>query len=216
MEIAALHYISQGATPKDHLQNIEKVCREGANWVQLRLKNEEAGVLYKTAVSAKEICKDFGATLIINDHLEIAREMNADGVHLGKEDQCPLIARKLLGDDKIIGGTANTLDDCKSLIQKGVDYIGLGPYRFTDTKKKLSPILGPEGYKKLLLGLTSVERMTPIIAIGGITNNDVLELEDIGIHGVAMSGWLTENEDIKERIHFIRTTMESKKIKNYG
>ncbi len=189
--ISNLHYISQGETPKKHLENIRTMCADGADWVQLRLKNESYETVLETAKAAKKICDEFQVKLIINDFPEVAKQMNADGVHLGKEDSCPLEARKLLGPDKIIGGTANTLQDCEGLCEKQVNYIGLGPFRFTTTKKNLSPVLGAEGYRKLLSSLRANGKSVPVIAIGGIVPEDLPVLAESGVHGVAISGWLT-------------------------
>ena len=146
MTIPKLHYISQGATVKEHLEHIQKACSAGAELVQLRLKNLSEKKILKAATEAREITGHFQTRLIINDHYKIAKEVKADGVHLGKTDTCPTEARKHLYTWQMIGGTANTLEDCETLIKKEVDYIGLGPFRFTDTKDNLSPVLGLEGY----------------------------------------------------------------------
>ncbi|MBD0831271.1 thiamine phosphate synthase [Aestuariibaculum sediminum] len=190
MNIAKLHYISQGNTPEEHLQNIQKACTYGAELVQLRLKNTEENTILKTAEKARAITGHYQTRLIINDHYKIAKAVNADGVHLGKTDICPTIAREYLGKWFIIGGTANTLEDCKNLISKKVDYIGLGPYRFTKTKENLSPILGLEGYQLILKELKT---KTPIIAIGGIVEEDITALIKSGVYGIAMSGSITQN-----------------------
>lgn len=189
--ISNVHYISQGEMPEEHLENIRRMCVAGTDWIQLRLKNESFETVLKTAKSAKEICDSFQVKLIINDFPEVAKQIDAHGVHLGKQDRCPVEARGLLGTNKIIGGTANTLEDCEGLCEKQVDYIGLGPFRFTTTKKKLSPILGAEGYQKLLSRLRASGKSVPIIAIGGITPGDLSALAESGVHGVAISGWLT-------------------------
>ncbi|MDT0685943.1 thiamine phosphate synthase [Autumnicola psychrophila] len=203
--ISHLHYISQGETPEEHLENIQNVCAAGVDWVQLRLKNEPFETVQETAKAAKKICNEFQVKLIINDFPEVAKSVNADGVHLGKEDSCPLETRKLLGPKKIIGGTANTLEDCEGLCEKEVDYIGLGPFRFTTTKAKLSPILGAQGYRKLLSSLRANGKFIPVIAIGGITPEDLPALAESGVHGVAISGWLTTHpqpEMIFREIHY--------------
>lgn len=188
--ISKLQYISQGETPKEHLEHIQKVCTTGADWVQLRLKNSDAKTILETAKAAREITTHYQTKLIINDHYLIAKAVKADGVHLGKSDACPLHAREYLGDNFIIGGTANTLEDCKSLLNKKVDYIGLGPYQFTETKQNLSPVLGLKGYAILLKQL---QTKIPIIAIGGITVEDVSAIINTGIYGIAVSGALTNN-----------------------
>jgi len=188
--ISKLHYISQGATPKEHLENIQRACASGVELVQLRLKNVDEATVLETAKKAKEITGHFQTRLIINDHYKIAAEVKADGVHLGKSDTCPTVARKALASWQIIGGTANTLEDCQELIAKKVDYIGLGPFRFTKTKDNLSPVLGENGYLTIL---SALKTDTPIIAIGGITQNDVLDIMITGVYGIAVSGEITRD-----------------------
>ena len=158
--------------------------------VQLRLKNLSDKKVLKTALEAREITNHFQTRLIINDHYKIAKEVKADGVHLGKSDACPTEVRKHLYSWQIIGGTANTLEDCKTLINKEVDYIGLGPFRFTTTKENLSPVLGLDGYSLII---EELKTETPIIAIGGITENDIPELLKTGVSGIAMSGEITRD-----------------------
>ncbi|WP_166384674.1 thiamine phosphate synthase [Polaribacter sp. 11A2H] len=187
--ISKLQYISQGETPEVHLENIQKVCVAGADWVQLRLKNCDAETILETAKKAREITNSFKARLIINDHYKIAKVIKADGVHLGKSDECPLVVRAYLGASFIIGGTANTTEDCSSLLDKKVNYIGLGPYQFTKTKQNLSPVLGVLGYKKIL---EELQTETPIIAIGGITLKNVPAIINTGIYGIAVSGEITK------------------------
>ncbi|MBU2949669.1 thiamine phosphate synthase [Tamlana agarivorans] len=188
--IPKLHYISQGETPKAHIENIQKACQSGAELVQLRLKNYSEKKILKAAQEAREITAHYQTRLIINDHYKIAKEVKADGVHLGKSDTCPSIARKALYSWQIVGGTANTLKDCENLINKKVDYIGLGPFRFTETKDNLSPVLGLKGYEAII---ESLKTETPIIAIGGLTTDDIPELLTAGIYGIAVSGAITKN-----------------------
>lgn len=203
MNISKLQYISQGHSPEIHLENIQKACTYGAEWVQLRLKNHSEETILKTAEQARDITAHFQTRLIINDHYKIAKAVKADGVHLGKTDACPIEARKYMYNWQIIGGTANTIEDCKNLIEKQVDYIGLGPFKFTETKHNLSPILGLEGYKNLL---ETLQTQTPIIAIGGITINDVNELLKTGIHGIAVSGEITKNFNAINAFHKLLKT----------
>ncbi|WP_440121029.1 thiamine phosphate synthase [Tenacibaculum sp. Ill] len=198
--ISKLHYITQGKTPEEHLENIQRACASGVEWVQLRLKNLDPKIILETAQKAREITSHFQTRLIINDYYKVAKEVNADGVHLGKMDTCPLKAREYLGKWYSIGGTANTLEDCKILLEKGVDYIGLGPYQFTETKKNLSPVLGAVGYQTLLEALNTT---TPIIAIGGITIENVPEIINTGVYGVAVSGAITQNFNSISTFHKI-------------
>ena len=202
--IPKLHYISQGNTPDEHLENIQKACTHGATLVQLRLKNVPINQVLAVAKKVRVVTAHFKTKLIINDYYEIAKEVRADGVHLGKTDSCPTIARKHLYDWQIIGGTANTLEDCQLLIGKKVDYIGLGPLRFTTTKMNLSPVLGLKGYRIIT---ESLKTKTPIIGIGGITLDDVTDLLQTGIYGIAMSEEITRDfNSIKRYNQLLRVT----------
>lgn len=188
--VSKLHYISQGKTAEEHLDNIQNACSSGADWVQLRLKNFDPKTILETAKKARDITGHYQTRLIINDYYKVAKEVNADGVHLGKSDACPLKVREYLGPFYSVGGTANTLKDCENLLTKKVDYIGLGPFRFTDTKKKLNPILGAERYEAIV---NELKTDTPIIAIGGIELRDVPKIMRTGIFGVAISGAITND-----------------------
>ncbi|PHQ62097.1 MAG: thiamine phosphate synthase [Maribacter sp.] len=190
MIIPKLHYISQGSSPKELLENIQKACTSGTELVQLRLKDFSEKDFSKLAKEAREITSHFQTKLIINDHYKIAKEVKADGVHLGKTDCSPTIARKHLYTWQIIGGTANTLQDCETLIGKKVDYISLGPFRFTTTKDNLSPVLGLNGYTAIIEALKTE---IPIIGVGGITTEDVTSLLETGISGIAVSGEITRD-----------------------
>src|SRR5690554_7928563 len=137
MIIPKLHYISQGNSPKELLENIQKACASGAELVQLRFKNVSEKKLLKLAKEARDITAHFQTRLIINDNYKVAKEVKADGVHLGKTDSCPTVVRKHLYTWQFIGGTANTLQDCESLIEKYVEYISIVPFRFTETQDNL-------------------------------------------------------------------------------
>lgn len=186
--INKLHYISTEKKDKNHLQHIQEACEAGCRWIQLRAKNISNDDYVLLARKVKVITDLHNATLLINDNPYVAKAINADGVHVGKEDISPIEAREILGEGKIIGGTANTIEDIQRLSDSGVDYIGLGPFRFTQTKKKLSPILGLEGYQSLLDQCKERGINTPIIAIGGIDVMDVEQILETGVHGIAVSG----------------------------
>jgi thiamine-phosphate pyrophosphorylase len=188
--IPKLHYISQGSSPALHLENIQKACNSGAELVQLRLKNVSEKELLKAALEAREITSHFQTRLIINDDYKIAREVKADGVHLGKTDASPTVVRKFLYSWQIIGGTANTMQDCEALLDQQVNYISLGPFRATTTKDNLPPVLGIAGYN----AITDILKTgTPIIGVGGITTDDVTAILETGISGIAISGAITRD-----------------------
>ena len=192
MIIPKLHYISQGNSPKEHLENIQKACTSGIELVQLRLKNISEKKFLKLSTSAREITSHFQTRLIINDHYKIAKAIKADGVHLEKTDVCPTIARKHLYTWQMIGGTANTLQDCEILLDKEVDYITLGPYRVEITKDNLNPPLGLNGYTAIIENLKTE---TPIIGAGGMTIKDVTNVLETGVSGITVSGEITRNFD---------------------
>ena len=191
--IPKLHYISQGISPKEHLENIQKACSAGAELIQLRLKNISEKKYLKLAKEAREITSYFQTRLIINDHFKIAREVKADGVHLGKTDACPIAARKHLYTWQIIGGTANTLQDCETLISKQVDYISLSPFRLLTTKDNSQSVLGLNGYTAITEALKTE---TPIIGFGDITTKDVTNILKTGVSGIAVSEEITKDFDI--------------------
>ena len=188
--IPKLHYITQGRSPEESLENIQQACNSGAELVQLRLKKISEKNLLKFAHEARDITSHFQTRLIINDHYKIAREVKADGVHLGKKDVCSTIARKYLYTWQLIGGSANTLHDCETLLEKDVDYISLGPFQITTSKENLPPVLGLNGYSAIM---DALKTKTPIIGVGGITIADVAAILETGISGIAVSGEITRN-----------------------
>jgi thiamine-phosphate pyrophosphorylase len=189
--LSTLQYISQGETIKEQLDNIRRVLDHGYDWIQLRFKNGSSEDLSIVAESAKILCDAYCATFIINDHVQLAHDIDADGVHLGLNDMNIIQAREILGTDKIIGGTANTFSDVEQRISENCNYIGLGPFRFTSTKEKLSPVLGLEGYSDIIKKLKKNKIKTPVYAIGGIQVEDIKPLLKTGIHGIAVSKLLT-------------------------
>lgn len=199
-----LQYISQGNTSGEQLKNIRSALDAGCDWIQLRFKNADFIHLYHMAEDLKPLCDQYKATFIINDNVEVAKEINSDGVHLGLQDTSPVIAREILGPDKIIGGTANTLEDILKRADEGCNYVGLGPFRFTTTKENLSPMLGVEGYRKLVNELRLKNLSIPVYAIGGIVAEDIETLMDTGVYGIAVSGFITNNDNKKELVKIIK------------
>lgn len=189
-----LQYISQGNTIETQLHNIRQALEHGCQWIQMRFKNATSEDTFTLAEAVKILCKEYSATFIINDNVPLTLEIDADGVHLGLNDMKIANARAILGNQKIIGGTANTFEDIQKQINQGADYIGLGPFRFTKTKANLSPILGLEGYQNILNQLKEEQIKTPVYAIGGILTDDVESIIKTGIHGIAISGLITESD----------------------
>jgi thiamine-phosphate pyrophosphorylase len=191
-----LQYVSQGTTAREQYNNIQEALDAGSKWVQLRFKNAPEEIMLMVAEQAKKACANYNATFIVNDHAEIARETDADGVHLGLNDMTIAQARTIVGN-KIIGGTANTLSHVLQRVQEGCSYIGLGPFRFTTTKEKLSPILGLQGYAAIMNELSIRKIAIPIYAIGGIVLEDIAAILQTGVYGVAVSGIITSHPEKK-------------------
>lgn len=204
-ENLSLQYISQGQNPEEHLEHIRNVCISGGKWVQLRMKNYPEREILKTAFRALDICRRYGARLLIDDSVSVAKATEADGVHLGRNDLPPGEARKILGPGFTIGGTANTMEDIEELARENVDYIGLGPFRFTTTKTNLSPVLGIQGYSRIMEKVKQKKIDIPIVAIGGITGEDILPILETGISGVAVSGLLTQKHSKNNSIELGKT-----------
>ncbi|WP_186757880.1 thiamine phosphate synthase [Echinicola salinicaeni] len=207
-QISTLHYITPNLDHQDdYLYNIKQVCENGTDWVQLRMKEFPKETILQTASKAKNICDQYGCQLIINDHPEIAHKVRASGVHVGKEDKKVAYIRERYGSKLIIGATANSLEDILEVAETA-DYIGLGPFRFTDTKKKLSPILGKEGYRSIMESLRLKGIDIPVLGIGGIKELDIDDLSTTGIYGVALSGLIHKSENQKLIIEHITKTFD--------
>lgn len=171
----------------DHLKQIEIALKANACFIQLRMKGRSYEEWLDVASKAKDECRKKSVTLILNDNVAVAKAVDADGVHLGKQDMHPDDARKLLGSGKLIGGTANTFEDVLRLKEAGVNYIGLGPYRFTETKLQLSPVLGLEGIREILQKCREHNIQIPIYIIGGVRLEDIKDIMKAGAYGVAVA-----------------------------
>lgn len=190
-----LQFISHYTDQIGYLDSIRLALEGGCRWIQLRVKNASVDEIRPMALEVQKMCREAGATFIIDDHVELVKEIKADGVHLGKNDMPVAEARKILGPDFIIGGTANTFADVKMHYEAGANYIGCGPFRFTTTKEKLSPVLGLEGYREVIRQMKENDIELPIVAIGGITADDIPAIMQTGVTGIALSGTVLRAAD---------------------
>jgi thiamine-phosphate pyrophosphorylase len=195
MKMKGLLFIAHETEKYSYLDSVEIALKGGCRMIQLRMKDALPQEVEQTGLLAKALCQKYGADLYIDDYVEICKRIGATGVHLGKTDMPPREARKILGKNFIIGGTANTFEDICRLKAEGVDYIGLGPFRFTTTKKNLSPILGLEGYVEILQKCRENGISLPVFAIGGITKDDIAPLMQTGIAGIALSSTILQAEN---------------------
>lgn len=190
-----IQFISNQTERYTHVEGIRLALEGGCRWIQLRMKEAEKAEVIETGKVVRELCNAFHATFILDDHVDLVHAVGADGVHLGRLDMPVGEARRVLGPDKIIGGTANTLDDVERICREGADYIGCGPFRYTTTKKRLAPLLGLEGYRRILKGMHERGLSLPLVAIGGITREDVPALMAMGVTGIAVSGTVLRAAD---------------------
>ena len=190
-----LQFISHHNERYDYLDSIRLALQGGCRWVQLRVKKATDAEVLPLAIEAQRMCREAGAVFIIDDRVELVQRLGADGVHLGKEDMLIAEARRVLGPDYIIGGTANTIADVQMHAEAGADYIGCGPFRFTTTKERLSPVLGLDGYRHIMEQMRQLGLSLPVVAIGGITDADIPDVLSTGVSGIALSGAVLQSPD---------------------
>jgi thiamine-phosphate pyrophosphorylase len=192
--------------PSEHYSIAEEAqmaIEGGCRWIQLRMKDASDDEVRQVAMEIIPMCRETDTFLIIDDRVELVNELKVSGVHLGKNDMDPLEAREILGPHAIIGITANTAEDIIRYKGKDVDYVGLGPFRHTTTKKNLSPVLGIEGYTSVISQVRQAGVELPIVAIGGITIDDIDAIMATGVNGIAVSGAIINAPDPVEYTNHI-------------
>lgn len=202
-----IQFITHSNERYDHVEGAKLALQGGCRWIQLRMKDAMEIDFLRAAKKIRRLCDEYHATFILDDHVEWVGLTGADGVHLGKNDMPVDEARKMLGRNRIIGGTANTFEDVERLFRRGADYIGCGPFRFTTTKKNLSPVLGLEGYRSITAQMKAHDIQLPIVAIGGILHQDIPAIMQTGVTGIAVSGAILNAENpVEEMRLFISAT----------
>lgn len=197
LQLSPLLCLTQDGLPWSHVEQAERFCAGGARWIQLRMKGASEDVWLATAREVVSICRRHGACCIINDSVPVARASGADGVHLGKLDLDWREARAALGPDRLLGGTVNDATDAaRALACDCLDYVGLGPWRFTHNKQNLAPVLGASGIAPLIRQLGRL----PAWVIGGIEPADLPAIRRLGAAGVAVSSALCREGRIEENV----------------
>lgn len=194
-EAARVQFITHFNRRYSYVESARMALEGGCRWIQLRMKDCSENEVFETAQKVKQMCDRYSAVFIIDDYVGIAGSVGAHGVHLGQNDMPLAEARQILGSNCIIGGTANTFAHVQAHVAAGADYIGCGPYRFTTTKKNLSPVLGTEGYTSVVRHMHMEGIRLPIVAIGGITYDDIPGILATGVGGVALSGSVLGAQD---------------------
>lgn len=192
-----LQYITSTSSPVSVVEQVRQVLEGGCRWIQVRMKDATDEEISKAMEEIKPMCLDKEAFLILNDRVELAKTLDVGGVHIGKMDMLPSKARLVLGPAAVIGVTANTIEDVMAVRALDIDYIGIGPYRFTETKKNLAPVLGLEGIRAICEDMRQREINIATVAVGGIRPEDVVPLMETGVNGLAVSGAIAFAPDIK-------------------
>ncbi len=190
-----VQFITHHTDTISYLDSVRIALAGGCRWVQLRMKEAPEEEAEAVAREALALCRAAGALLVVDDRVELARRIGADGVHLGLGDMPADEARRLLGPSFRIGGTANTFEEVRLQVSRGVDYIGCGPFRHTTTKQRLAPVLGPEGYLSILERMRTEGIRRPLVAIGGVGAEDIPLLRRLGVSGIALSGSILRAPD---------------------
>lgn len=202
-----IQFITHSNERYGYVDGARMALEGGCRWIQLRMKDASEDDFMSAAKEISKLCKQHNAVFVLDDHAEWVEQTGADGVHLGKNDMPVDEARRLLGKDRIIGGTANTFEDVERLHRQGADYIGCGPFRFTTTKKNLSPVLGLEGYRNIVKQMKLHNIGLPIVAIGGILEEDIEAIMQTGVSGIAVSGGILNAENPAEEMQkFVNKT----------
>jgi thiamine-phosphate pyrophosphorylase len=190
VSLGRLHVITDTRPGRDAFALLDAVLDVGAPVIQLRAKGLPDGELYELASRVTQACSRRGACCIINDRVDIALAVGADGVHIGADDLPVTVARQLLGDGRVLGATARDPETALRHESAGASYVGVGPVYSTNTKNGLPPPLGPEGIARVA-GAVSI----PVIAVAGVTAHRLPELIEAGAHGVAVISAISNADD---------------------
>lgn len=191
-----LQFITNTESKISVVDQIASVLKGGCRWIQLRMKDASDDEIRRVVKDVKPMCDREEAFLILNDRVELAKELEVTGVHIGKDDMSPTDARIILGAGAVIGVTANTIEDVLKVAQCDIDYIGIGPFRHTTTKKNLAPILGLDGLRDICRKMEDDDITIARVAVGGIGINDIDEVMRTGVNGIAVSGAIANAPDL--------------------
>jgi thiamine-phosphate pyrophosphorylase len=207
-----LQFITNSKTVDGTIEQALQALSGGCKWVQVRMKDADDAAIEQVVTSLMPHINAAGATLIIDDKVDLVKRLGAHGVHLAQNDMPPAQAREILGPDKIIGCTVNNEQHAQNAVSAPIDYIGIGPWRFTTTKQKLAPVLGAEGITSIISYLRNAGVNVPIVAIGGIKVDDICNVMQTGATGIAISGEIaTAANPVAQTKLFIETLKQYSK-----
>jgi thiamine-phosphate pyrophosphorylase len=194
--IEKLQFISHDLDTLSHIQQAQIACEAGAKWFQYRCLTKNDEDLLSDIQIIAEICDDWGATLIVTDHVHLNGKADIQGFHIEDMDADFRALREKLGEATTIGGSSNTLGGLIRLANEGVDYAGFGPFSITTTKPNNATLLGIEGYRQAMLALKEQNIDLPVLAVGGVTLEDIDQLMETGVFGIAASAAINQAEDM--------------------
>jgi thiamine-phosphate pyrophosphorylase len=195
--ISKFHYLTQDLPNRSHIQQTQFACEAGANWIQYRCLSKSDEEMLEELHQIASICDDWGTTLIVTNHYHLVHLADIQGVHIEDMDADLTQIRTQIGDDKTLGASANNFQQIVNHIKNGADYIGCGPFGHTDTKPNNSPHWGIKGYLEIIKQLDENNLAIPLIAAGGIKLENISDLINTGIHGVAVSAAINKSDDPK-------------------
>jgi len=191
-----LQYITNTASPISVIDQVAAVLEGGCRWIQINMKDASDAEVSRVVDTIKPLCIKDEAFLILDDRLELAKELNVGGVYLTKSDITPGKARAVLGPAAVVGKSANSFDDVKRVFGIDIDYIGIGPFASADGNETSSDkTLGLEGIREICNDMKSHEINLAHVAIGGIRLEDVNPLLDAGCNGIAVSSAIAFADD---------------------
>lgn len=196
--IEKLHFITHDLPERSHIEQAQTACEAGAKWIQYRCltKNDDELLADINLISA--ICDDWGATLIVTDHIHLKGKADIQGFHIEDMDADFIALRKQIGEEYTLGGSANTVDNLIRLAKEGADYAGFGPFSITTTKPNNAPMLGYKGYAYAVEQLQLKNIDFPFLAVGGVSLLDIPSLMETGVYGIAASAAINQAEDMYE------------------
>ncbi|MEJ5993656.1 thiamine phosphate synthase [Pedobacter sp. Du54] len=195
--IEKLHFITHDIPQHTHIAQAQLACEAGAKWIQYRCLTKTDEQLLAELNLIAEICDDWGATLIVTDHIHLKGRADIQGFHIENMDADFIALRQQIGEEYTLGGSANTIENLIRLAKEGVDYAGFGPFKLTTTKPNNSPILGVKGYAEAMGKLKAEQIELPILAVGGVTLQDVGPLLATEIFGIAASSAINQAQDMR-------------------
>jgi len=189
---------------RSHLSVVEAAIRGGVTIVQYREKSASTRRMIEEATELRRLCRTAGIPLIVNDRLDVALAVDADGVHVGQDDMPASRARRLLGRKQILGVSAGSIEEARKAVDDGADYIGASPVFSTPTKPDAPPPLGIEGLRRMTQAVK-----IPVVAIGGITEGNAVTIMEAGAAGIAVVSAIVGAEDVEAAARALRDAVEN-------